>query len=246
MLREILAVQFRLLTFRKTIEALPDAWWRYLGYVVLVTWIVGIGRYWDDPDAYLVQNLGIASLLYLFAMSAVLWAAIAPLADRSIPYVLIVIFVGMTALPAVLYAIPVEMFMASGSAAAANYLFLAVVAIWRVALLFVFCRRAAGLYVWGTMTAAFLPLTGIMILLATFSLEHVTFDLMSGMRVDETHPRTTAGRIASDVTAAVGWSHATVSTLSFFSWILFPIFFISYICLLVNRMRQVREPQPKN
>ena len=55
------------------------------------------------------------------------------------------IFVTLTSLPALLYAIPVEKFMALEYAQTANVLFLAVVASWRVALLIVFLKRAAGL-----------------------------------------------------------------------------------------------------
>lgn len=77
---------------------------------------------------------------------------------------LIVIFVGLTSLPAVLYAIPVETFMSSEGAGYANFIFLAVVAVWRVCLLCVFCSKVVGLSRWGV---TLLPLTGIMILLAT-------------------------------------------------------------------------------
>lgn len=235
MLREILAAQVRLLTFGKAMNTRPESWWPYLGYVVIVTWIVGMGRYWDSPDAHLAQTLGIGSLAYLFVMSALLWVVIAPIAKRSVTYIMVLIFVGMTAAPAILYAIPVEKFMTIDDAAGVNYFFLLIVATWRVALLFVFCRMAARLSYWGTLTAVLLPLTGIMILLAMFSLEHVTFDLMSGMRVNETYPRSAAGEIASGMTAAAGWSHETVGTLSFLSWILFPVFAVSYIVLWLRK-----------
>ena len=235
MLREILTTQFRLLSFRKPLESLPNSWRSYLGYVIVVTWVVGMGRYWDSPTAPFLQKLGLGSLVYLFVMSAILWVAIAPISNHRPSYSLTVIFVGMTALPAVLYAIPVELFLRFDQAATANLWFLVIVAAWRVILLFIFCSRAARLTIWGTLTATLLPLTGIMITLATFSLEHVTFELMSGMRVDETFPRTIAGEIASNVTTAVGWSHMTVNFLSFISWILFPIFLISYIVLFFKR-----------
>ncbi len=207
-----------------------------MAYVVVVTWIVGIGRYWDSPDTHLVQKLGLGSVAYLFGMSVLLWVFIAPISNRRpYRYLPVLIFVGMTSLPAILYAIPVEMFLSTDGAAEANLLFLIVVAAWRVALLAVFCYATAGLSAWGTMTATLLPLTGIMIVLAMFSLEHVTFDLMAGMhRVDEAMPRSASGEIASRITAAAGWSHSTIATLRFFSWILFPIFLISWVIKAVS------------
>lgn len=57
-----------------------------------------------------------------------------------------------------LYAIPVERFLALPQAQGANAAFLGVVALWRVALYAVFLRRAAGLSALRTIVATLLPL----------------------------------------------------------------------------------------
>ncbi|WP_046021739.1 hypothetical protein [Magnetospira sp. QH-2] len=250
MLRDIFEAQLRILSLRQSIDTLPEDWKRYFGYVLIVTWVVGMGRYWDSPDARLLQYLGLGSVIYLFAMSTLLWMVLFPIARRPISYVQVIIFVGMTALPALLYAIPVESFLPMDIAAKTNVIFLAIVAIWRVILLSNFASKAAGLRFWGVLTVTMLPLSGIMIILAMFSLEHVTFDVMSGIRADDAYPRTMAGEIASGVTEAAGWTHATVGILSFFSWILFPIFAVSWLVQLSyatderrNRQRQKIELQ---
>lgn len=235
MLKTILADQIRLLTFRQTMVSIPTAWKAYLGYALAVTWVVGIGRYWDHPDPAPWQSSGLGSLVYLIVLSLYLWVVVAPIARRPLPPLLILIFVGMTAAPGILYAIPVEKFMAMGTAAKTNFYFLAVVAVWRVSLLLYFVHRAAGLGIWGTFTATFLPLVGIMILLASLSLEHVTFDLMAGIMVDEDHPRTAAGQVASDVTAALGLSHGTTHILEILSWLASPILLASYLWFLVRK-----------
>ena len=37
------------------------------------TWIVGMGRYWDDPSAKLLQHLGMGSVIYIFVLAAFIW-----------------------------------------------------------------------------------------------------------------------------------------------------------------------------
>lgn len=244
-MKEILSAQFLFLIFRKPFETQPKNLKPYFIYVLMVTWIVGVGRYWDSPDANLFQHSGLGSVIYLLIMSAILWVAIFPIARRPISYGDLVLFVGMTSLPALLYAIPVEMFMPLGAAAGVNYIFLTIVAIWRVALLFSFCSRAAQLSTWGSMVAAILPLSSIMIILATFSLEHVTFGLMSGMRVDEAFDRSAASLIAGSLTEAAGWSHSTVNSFSIASWLLFPIVFISWIILFYIRNDPKKSEEAK-
>ena len=69
---------------------------------------------------------------------------VAPLRPRNWSFVGVLIFVTLTSLPALLYAIPVEKFMSLETAQTANVIFLAIVASWRVALLIVFLKRAAG------------------------------------------------------------------------------------------------------
>ena len=120
-------------------------WPAYLAWGLFTAWLAGIGRYWDHPSAGWWQYAGLGSVAYVFVLAFFLWVVVAPLRPRNWSFVGVLIFVTLTSLPALLYAIPVEKFMALEHAQAANVIFLAVVASWRVALLIVFLRRAAGL-----------------------------------------------------------------------------------------------------
>ena len=91
----------------------------------------------------------------------------------------------MTSPPAILYAIPVERFMSFEGAQMANVWFLAIVAIWRVALLFRYLVKVANLSGLCALVATLLPLTLIVSLLAALNLEHVVFKLMAGLEDHE-------------------------------------------------------------
>jgi hypothetical protein len=92
----------------------------------------------------------------------------------------VLIFVTLTSLPALLYAIPVEKFMPLEQAQTANVIFLAIVATWRVALLMVFLKRGAGLTPTGVAVAGLLPLTIIVTALVVLNLEKAVFEIMGG------------------------------------------------------------------
>ena len=70
---------FRILTFRASGEELHSLNHRHLALGLLFTWMVGMGRWWEDPQAGLLQHLGIGSLIYVFALSAFLWLILWPL-----------------------------------------------------------------------------------------------------------------------------------------------------------------------
>lgn len=110
-LQTIFADQWRLLTFRRPSEAISVHWERYLAFGLMVTWIAGIGRYWDNPRAQLWQHAGLGSLAYVFVLAFILWVVIAPLQARHWFYQNVLTFITLTSLPALLYAIPVEQFM---------------------------------------------------------------------------------------------------------------------------------------
>jgi hypothetical protein len=148
----------------------------------LVTWLAGLGRYWDHPNAEPWQYAGLGSVAYVLILALILWAVIAPLYPRNWSYPVVLIFVMLTSLPAVLYAIPVEKFLSPDAAQSANVIFLAIVASWRVALLFVFLRRAAGLALGRAVIATLLPLAGIVTILAVLNLEKAVFEIMGGGR----------------------------------------------------------------
>lgn len=171
------------LFFRATREELDAlSWETCLGPALVATWLVGMGRYWDHPSAHLLQMLGVGSVVYVFALGALLWAVIVPLRPRRWEYLQTVTFVGLTAPPAFLYAIPVERWMTLDHAILTNAWFLALVAAWRVALLLFVYRRYAELTWPRTLVGALLPLSAIVTALFALNLEKAVFDIMGGFR----------------------------------------------------------------
>jgi hypothetical protein len=149
------------------------------------TWLVGIGRYWDNPKAELLQKIGIGSVIYVFVLALLIWLIVLPIRRDSWRYMHVLIFVTLVSPPAILYAIPVERWTTLAVAREINIWFLAVVALWRVILLFLFLKRFAGLNVFELIITALLPLTFIISSLALLNLEHVVFDIMAGISQTE-------------------------------------------------------------
>ncbi|MEM7348588.1 MAG: hypothetical protein AAF485_30540, partial [Chloroflexota bacterium] len=111
MIFEIFDKQFRLLTFRKVRFDLERSFFPYLIYIVTIAWVVGIGRYWDHPDAYVWQYAGLGSVAYIFVLSTFLYWVLKPIKPERWSFPMVLVFVGFTSLPGVLYAIPVERFL---------------------------------------------------------------------------------------------------------------------------------------
>jgi len=183
-INKILSDEIRFLTFRSfKLDTSIFNW--YLAFGIGFTWLCGIGRYWDNPRADLWQYLGLGSVIYIFIMAFILWLVILPLKPKNWQYKNILLFVSLTSLPAILYAIPVERFMSLESAQLANVWFLAVVAIWRVALLFKYLKSVANLSGLCVLVATLLPLTLIVVILTSLNLEHVVFKIMAGLEGNE-------------------------------------------------------------
>jgi hypothetical protein len=109
----------RLLTFRITQKEFLELGGRHLVFGLVCAWLAGMGRYWDDPGAHLLQRLGAGSVIYVFALSFFLWLLIWPLRPQNWSY---------RNVAAILYAIPVERWFTLRAATNINILFLAVVA----------------------------------------------------------------------------------------------------------------------
>lgn len=221
MLSTILRQQFRLLAFRKVDLDLNRHRSGYLIYIFVVSWIVGMGRYWDHPDAHIWQYAGLGSVAYIVVLSAFLYVVVLPLKPKRWTYALVLVFVGLTSLPALLYAIPVERFMSLEQAQVTNAWFLGVVALWRVLLYVRFLARGAGLGKFGTFIATLLPLSGIVVTLAILNLEHVMFDIMAGIRPGEESPNDIAYNV--------------VVSLSMFAFVAFPVTLICYLVAIYRR-----------
>ena len=208
----------RVLSFRRPSPAIGSHWKAYLAFGLLFAWLAGIGRYWDNPRAHLWQYLGLGSVAYVFCLAFVLWLLLLPLKPKLWSYKSVLVFITLTAPPAVLYAVPVERFMSLAAAQSTNAWFLGIVATWRVALLLWFLRQLAGLSGVAVVVAALLPLALIVVALSALNLEHVIFALMAGIRPEQ--------RSANDL------SYGIVTMLAFLSVLAAPLLLATYAWLV--------------
>ncbi|TAN45310.1 MAG: hypothetical protein EPN22_03205 [Nitrospirae bacterium] len=232
MIKRILSDEFRLLTFRRPSSAMHTEWKAFLAFGLIFTWLAGVGRYWDNPKAHLWQYLGLGSVAYVFVLALIVWVLLAPLKPKNWSYRNVLLFITLTAPPAVLYAIPVEQFMAVDAARTANAWFLIVVATWRVVLFFVFLRRIAELSPGIVIVASLLPLVIIIIALSMLNLEHVVFDFMSGIRKEDRSPNDSA--------------YEVVFLLSMLSFMAAPFLLIAYIVAIVRVRTGAKPINPKD
>lgn len=226
MLKTLLHDEWRFLTFRPMSQAIRTHSQAYLVFGLIFTWLAGIGRYWDNPRAGLWQYLGLGSVAYVFVLALIIWALLAPLRPKNWSYRNVLLFLTLTAPPAMLYAIPVEKFMSLENAQGANAWFLGLVATWRVALLVVFLRRTAGLSAGKTAVATLLPMSAIVLALSLLNLEHVVFNLMGGIREQDASSNDSA--------------YLIVSFLSIFAFLAAPILAIIYFVYVYLAWRDYR------
>lgn len=209
-----LAAIFRTLTFRGTAKALGELENAHLAAGLACTWVVGMGRWWDDPKASLLQHLGLGSVAYAFVLAALLWLVVLPLAPRQLSYRTSLTFVVLTSPPAILYAIPVERWMDMRSAGQVNLWFLALVATWRVALLLRFFASVPGVGAVKGSIAALLPLAAIVTALTALNLHRVVFSLMGGIAE--------ADRTAHDA------AYGVLVLLTLLASMAFPVLLVAY------------------
>ena len=221
---QIIKDAFNLLTFRITREAMLNFSRNHLIFGLVCTWLVGIGRYWDNPRVGILQHFGVGSVIYIFALSLFLWLLIYPLKPKDWTYFRVLTFVSLVSPPAVLYSIPVELFTDMPTANTINAWFLLIVSLWRVSLLVFFLRRFAELKWLPTITAAILPLNIIVVGLTVLNLEKVVFNIMGGM--DNSSPNQDA--------------YTILFLISILSIYVFPLALVSYlICIWIAE----RKPQ---
>ncbi len=226
----VVSTTSRLLTFRARSEEIVNVTGKHLAFGLLCTWIVGIGRYWDNPRVGLLQHLGLGSVVYVFALSLFLWLIAWPLRPKNWSYFRVLVFVSLVSPPAILYAFPVEKFYALETASSLNVWFLGVVAIWRVALLVFFLRRVGELKWISMIVATLLPLTLIVFTLTMLNLEKAVFDFMGGVR-----PGT-----ASDDAYAILF---LLTLLSMFLIIPLVIFYLALVVGAWGAARQERQEE---
>jgi hypothetical protein len=183
----IFQVIFSLLFFRINKQQLLSLNIKHFVAGFIGTWIAGIGRYWDDPGAKLLQKLGLGSLIYIFILAFFIWIIIKPFRVPAWSYFRVLTFISLTSFPAILYAIPVERFYSIEAANTINVWFLAVVASWRLALLYFFLKRVTNLSTGDIVTVTLLPICIIISTLTFLNLHRVVFDLMGGRRNPSPH-----------------------------------------------------------
>ena len=222
---QVIRTEIRFLTFRATREELAQLGTKHLIFGILCTWLVGIGRYWDNPRVGLLQHLGTGSVIYLFVFSLLLWLVLWPLRPKGCSYFKVLTFVSMVSPPALLYAIPVEHFFSIDTANTINVWFLAIVATWRVALLIFFLKRYGQMNPFVIIIATLLPLTFIVLSLTILNLEKVVFNIMGGI-----HERSAADS-----------SYVVLLLLSYGSIMLFVPVVIGYVALSILSLLQARK-----
>ena len=217
---EVVRTALRLIFFRVSQAELVQVGWKQLAFGLGSAWLVGSGRYWDNPRVGLVQHLGVGSVVYVFILALFLWLIVWPLRPRHWSYFRVLTFVSLVSPPAILYAIPVEYFYPVDTANGFNLLFLAVVATWRVALLVFFLRRLGELDWFSILIATLLPLTLIVVTLTVLNLEKAVFDIMGGIREST----------ASDA------SYGFLFLLSYLSVLIFIPLVICYLVMAISRL----------
>jgi hypothetical protein len=204
------ADQFRILTCRAPSRAFREHRVAYLAFGLVAAWAAGIGRYWDNPKAETWQRWGVASVVYVPLLAYLLWFLCRPLAAKPLRYSTVITFVAMTSLPALLYAIPVEMLLTPQAARYANAWFLAAVAGWRVVMLVAFLHDV-GVRGWALFAGLLYPLVFVVSALAFFNLEHAAFDIMSGVR--NTTPYDGAYTVVLVLAVGSCWSFVPLTAL---------------------------------
>ncbi|MCU0238807.1 MAG: hypothetical protein MUC29_05140 [Pyrinomonadaceae bacterium] len=224
---QVIKDSFNLLTFRITREAMLNFGWQHFVFGLFWTWLVGVGRYWDNPRVGILQHLGIGSVVYIFALSLFLWLIISPLKPKDWTYFRVLTFVSMCSPPAVLYSIPVEFYTDLPTANTINAWFLLIVSVWRVSLLVFYLKRFADLKWLPTIAATVLPLNLIIVGLTFFNLEKVVFNIMGGM--DTSSPNQTAYGVLILLTVA--------------SFFIFPAALAVYIVCITIAHKKINEPE---
>ncbi|RYD79602.1 MAG: hypothetical protein EOP53_09395 [Sphingobacteriales bacterium] len=160
---------------------------KHLLFGIIGTWLVGMGRYWDDDKASLLQHLGLGSVIYIFILAAFIWLIVLPFKIAHWNYLTVLTFISLTSFPAILYAIPVERFLSVEIANNMNVWFLAIVAIWRLMLLHYFLKRFTLLPNGNIVTVTLMPICLIISTLTLLNVHKVVFQIMGGIRETSAH-----------------------------------------------------------
>jgi Yip1 domain len=177
----------RLLTFRLKKNEMLQFNRKHFTAGLIGTWIAGIGRYWDDENASLLQHFGLGSVIYIFLLALFIWLILKPFLIDSWTYFTVLTFISLTSFPAIFYAIPVERYFSLETANSMNVWFLVIVASWRLGLLYYFLKKFTGLSGGNIVALTLLPVCLIITTLTILNLHRVVFELMGGFRSQTPH-----------------------------------------------------------
>lgn len=212
----------RLLTFKITRDEILQFSRKHFIAGLIGTWIVGVGRYWDDEGASLLQHLGLGSVIYIFVLAGLVWLIIKPFFVEDWNYFTVLTFISLTSFPAILYAIPVERLVAMNTANLMNVWFLGIVAAWRLALLFYFLKHFARLTSGNLLIVTLMPICLIITVLTMLNLHRVVFNIMGGVRNPTAHDG----------------AYFVLSILTFFSVLFTPFLLIGYGIGIYQKIRE--------
>ena len=184
-MRVELSTTIRVLTFRVSGDELRGLTHRHLLVGLFATWVVGMGRWWKDPKASVLQHLGVGSVIYIFLLAAFLWLILWPLTSVTWSYVNLLTFISLTSPPALLYAVPVRAWFELAVAQQLRMWFLVVVAGWRVLLWARYLRVGVGLSRPASLVMTVFPLAFIVVALMQLNLDRVVFNIMGGVRPED-------------------------------------------------------------
>ncbi len=219
---------WRVLTFRTTAEDVASWSYRELGLGLICTWLVGIGRWWDDPrDLMLPVRLGLGSIAYVLVFAGVMWLLLRPIVDNPPTILQVLTFVCFVSPPAALYALPVERWTGMETAIQLNLIFLFIVAVYRVSLLIRFYVVAIKMSVGKALLTTFLPISIAIFSIATMNMLSKIIQFMGGVREEATRRHS--------------MEQFTV-TIAAVSVIAAPFLILCYLCILCaeNLRRQDR------
>ncbi len=215
----------KLLTFKLTRDEMLNFNKSHFILGLIGTWIVGMGRYWDDVGANWMQHLGLGSVIYIFVLALFIWLILLPFKIKNWSYFIVVTFIGLTSFPAIFYAIPVEKFLSIETSNTINVWFLAIVAAWRLALLYYFLKHFTKLSKGNIITVTLMPICVIISVLTILNLHRVVFNIMGRMRNPTPHDS----------------SYFVLMLLTGLSLILSIPLLISYGVGIYNRRKLLRE-----
>lgn len=160
-LPELILLEMRVLCFCASEEELKSLGKHEYFFGMMLVWLAGMGRVWHDPHAHWIMKTGFSSVCYVFLLAIFVWVLIALIGPKDWKLGRLLIFICLTAPPAFLQAIPVQMFLPAYQAEWINIIFLLLVASWRLCLLVWYVTKTADLSLIRTSVAVFLPVATV-------------------------------------------------------------------------------------